>query len=91
MSALIVGCLAASGGAMIGLWIGATLTCGRAQDLEMAYRRLRSAVDRLLDEHEALSGHAVLSDDMADHLGEALQEADLLAFPELVPRRAKAA
>jgi|GEM_PF-2911902 len=91
MGALFVGCLAASGGAMVGLWLGATLTCGRSQDLELAYRRLRSAVERLIEEHEAPSGHAVLSQEMHEHLCHSMDEADSLAFAELPQRRAKAA
>jgi hypothetical protein len=91
MGALLVGCLAASGGAMIGLWIGATLTCGRSQDLEIAYRRLRSAVERLLEEHESLSGRVNLSSEMQEELYDAVAEADMLAFGELPPRQRRAA
>lgn len=82
MSALIVGCLAASAGAMIGLLVGALLACGRSQDMEIAYRRLRCALEQLLEECDA-SPHAVrMPSELAESLREAMQEADSLAYPE---------
>ncbi len=86
MSAVLVGICAASVGATIGLVIGGLLACGRSQDLEIAYRRLRVEVLHLLESHATAHGDILLPAEQLAALSEALSDADLLVFPECLPR-----
>lgn len=87
MSAVLVGLCAASVGATIGLVIGGLLACGRGQDLEIAYRRLRVEVLHLLESHASSNGDVMIPAEQWQALSEALADADLLVFPEAPPRR----
>jgi hypothetical protein len=57
MSALIFGFCAASGGATLGLFLGAIFACGKLRDMELAYGRLADDVRHFVQSHAGRALH----------------------------------